>query len=142
MDGIELDPTHPARRLAIASVRAVEAGDRTAWLALFADDAVVADPVGPSPLDPAGLGHHGKAAIGAFYDLVIAQASVQFAVRESYVAGDECLNVGTITSTFADGSTGVVDGVFVYRANGEGQLVSIRAYWEFDKLQITPASVA
>ena len=31
---------------------AVEAGDRDAWLALFADDAVVEDPVGPSASTP------------------------------------------------------------------------------------------
>lgn len=139
MEGIDLDLTHPARAAALASVTAIEAGDRAAWLALFAPDAVVADPVGPSPLDPSGNGHHGIEAIGAFYDTVIAQAQVRFALRESYVAGDECANVGTITSTFGDGSAGVVDGVYVYRVNTNGQIVSIRAYWEFDNLRMVPA---
>lgn len=137
MDGIELDPTHPARRAAIASVAAVEAGDRDAWLALFAPDAHVADPVGPSPLDPTGDGHAGAAAIAAFYDTVIASAQVRFTIRESYAAGSECANVGTITSTFADGSAGVVDGVYVYRVDDEGRITQIRAYWEFDNLRMT-----
>lgn len=138
MEGIELDPSHPARRAAIASVAAVEAGDRDAWLALFAPDAVVADPVGPSPLDPDGEGHRGLAAIAAFYDTVIATAQVRFAIRESYAAGDECANVGTITSTFADGTAGIVDGVYVYRVDDRGRIVSIRAYWEFDNLRVVP----
>ena len=48
-----------ARDLGRASMAAVEAGDRAAWLALFADDAVVEDPVGPSAFDPEGHGHRG-----------------------------------------------------------------------------------
>ena len=35
---------------------AVAAGDRSAWLALFADNAVVEDPIGPSMFDPEGAG--------------------------------------------------------------------------------------
>lgn len=139
MDGITLDPTHPARRAALASVTAIEAGDREGWLALFADDAVVADPVGPSPFDPEGNGHRGRDAIAAFYDTVIAQAQVRFSLRASYVAGDECANEGTITSTFPDGSAGIVDGVYLYRVDADGRLVSVRAFWEFDRLRIVPA---
>lgn len=138
MEGTDLDPSHPARQAAQASVRAVESGDREGWLALFADDAVVADPVGVSPLDPRGEGHRGRAEIAAFHDAVIAAAQVRFSIRESYAAGDECANVGTITSTFADGSAAVVDGVYVYRVNAQGLLVSIRAYWEFDNLKFIP----
>ncbi len=137
MEGIELDPSHPARRAAIASVAAVEAGDRAAWLALFAPDAVVADPVGPSPVDPTGDGHHGLDAIAAFHDTVIAAATIRFDIRESYAAGSECANVGTITSTFDDGSAAVVDGVYVYRVDDDGRITSIRAYWEFDNLRMT-----
>ena len=51
----------------------------TAWLALFADDAVVEDPVGPSAFDPEGTGHRGPEAIAAFYDNVIgANESIRF----------------------------------------------------------------
>lgn len=140
MEGIELDPTHPARRAAIASMTAVEAGDRSAWLALFAPDAVVADPIGESPLDPTGEGHHGAEAIAAFYDTVIAGAQVRFSIRESYAAGSECANVGTITSTFPDGSAGVVDGVYVYRVDAQGRVISLRAYWQFGDLRVIRAA--
>lgn len=136
MEGMEGYGDHPARRAAVASMTAVEAGDRAAWLGLFAPDALVADPVGPSPLDPSGNGHRGTEAIAAFYDNVISQAEVRFAIRESYAAGDECANVGTITSTFPDGTATVVDGVYTYRVDGDGRLAAVRAFWEFDSLRV------
>ncbi|MEE8164644.1 MAG: nuclear transport factor 2 family protein, partial [Myxococcota bacterium] len=47
-------------------MRLAEAGDGEAWLDLFADDAIVQDPYGPSPMDPDGKGHVGKQAIAKF----------------------------------------------------------------------------
>ena len=79
-----------ARELGIRSRAAVAAGDRDGWLALFADDAVVADPIGPSPFDPEGKGHHGRERIAAFYDSVIATSeAIRFEFTESYLCGDE-----------------------------------------------------
>lgn len=135
MEGMEDRADLPPRRVAIASMRAIEAGDRAGWLGLFALDAHVADPIGPSPLDVSGEGHRGVEAIGAFYDAVISQAQVRFAIRESYVAGNECANVGTITSTFPDGSAGIVDGVYTYRLDDEDRISSLRAFWEFDAMR-------
>ena len=126
---------HPARAASKQSMAAVEAGDRQAWLALFASDAVVQDPIGVSPLDPTGLGHRGVDAIAAFYDTVIAPNRVAFEIRESYAAGDEVANVGTITTTFADGGRALVDGVYTYRVDDDGRLVALRAYWEIDALR-------
>ena len=60
-----------AQDLAHASLALTKAGDRDGWLALFAEDGVVEDPVGVSPLDPTGLGRRGKAAIAKFWDDVI-----------------------------------------------------------------------
>src|SRR4051812_34011531 len=79
------DPdTHPARAASQRSMAAVEAGDRAGWLALFAPDAVVEDPIGPSMFDPDGSGHRGAEGIAAFYDTVIGPNQVRFAIRESY----------------------------------------------------------
>ncbi len=130
------DP-HPARDASLASMRAVEAGDREAWLALFADDAVVADPVGPSPFDPDGNGHRGRDAIAAFYDAVIGpNDAIHFTIRASYAAGDEVANVGTIRTTLPGGA-GVVatDGVFTYSVGDDGRVRSLRAHWELDKVR-------
>lgn len=122
---------HPARRAGLLSQRHVANGDREAWLALFADDAVVQDPVGPSPLDPTGKGHRGKQAIAAFWDGVIAKGRVSFDYPKSFAAGDECAFTGTVINAFPGGREFRAQGVFVYRVNEEGKLVSLRAYWEF-----------
>jgi ketosteroid isomerase-like protein len=128
---------HPARDASLASMRAVEAGDRDGWLALFANDAVVEDPIGVSPFDPEGDGHQGLVRIAAFYDNVIGpNESVTFVVRESWAAGHEVANVGTITTTLPDGGGKVLtDGVFTYRVDADGKLVALRAYWELDRLR-------
>jgi ketosteroid isomerase-like protein len=130
---------HPARAASQRSRAAVEAGDREGWLALFADDAVVEDPIGPSMFDPDGTGHHGPEGIAAFYDSVIGPNQVRFAIRESYACGSEVANVGTITTTLGDGSQAVVEGVYTYRVDHEGKVVALRAFWEADGITFVPA---
>jgi steroid delta-isomerase len=127
-----------ARELGIRSRAAVQAGDREAWLDLFDPDAVVQDPIGPSPFDPEGTGHHGRAAIAAFYDEVIGpSAAISFEITESYLCGDEVADVGIIRTTLAGGQhQAVVHGVYTYRSNGAGKLASLRAFWEFEALEL------
>jgi len=127
-----------ARELARRSQAAVAAKDRSAWLGLFASDAVVQDPVGPSPLDPLGAGHHGAAAIAAFYDAVISPAEqITFEIERSYLCGDEVADVGVIRTTLAGGRhVAVVRGVYTYRSNGEGKLAALRAFWEYDAVEL------
>lgn len=127
-------PDHPARAASVASMTAVEAGDRETWLSLFADDAVVQDPIGVSPLDPTGEGHHGRDAIGRFYDDVIGPNEVRFHIRESWESGNEVANVGRITTTMPDGLVVHTDGVFTYRVDDEGKVAALRAYWSIDRL--------
>jgi len=95
---------------------AVRAKDKHAWVALFAEDGWVEDPVGPSGFDPEGRGHHGAAAIGAFWDAAIAQTeSIEFLVDGRIDCGDEAVNIGTIRTTIGGGLIDA-EGVFVYRA--------------------------
>lgn len=125
-----------ARDLARASVAAVEAGDRDGWLALFADDAIVEDPIGPSTFDPEGKGHRGATAIAAFYDNVIGtNESIEFDIRQSFLCGDEIANVGTIRITVAPGLVVEVDGVYTYRRSPDGKIAALRAYWETDAIR-------
>lgn len=133
---------HPARAASHASMAAVTAGNREAWLSLFDANAVVQDPVGVSPLDETGLGHHGIDAIAAFWDSTIGPNSVRFEIERSYAAGSECANVGRVITTLPDGSIATTEGVFVYAVNDAGALVSLRAFWEFDKLQFELAPQA
>jgi hypothetical protein len=86
--------------------------------------------------DPDGNGHHGPDAIAAFYDNVIAMGRIEFAIRESYAGGNECANVGTITTLLPDGSRAIVDGVYTYRVNDEGRVATLRAYWEPARIRL------
>jgi steroid Delta-isomerase len=122
---------HPARAAAARSMDAVKRRAKEDWLALFADDAVVEDPVGRSVFDPDGAGHRGKEGIAAFWDKVIALPErFEFDIRGSFAAGDEVANVGTISAFFAGGTRVDTEGVFVYRVNEAGLIASLRAFWE------------
>jgi len=130
-----------ARDLARRSQAAVHAKDRESWLGLFADNAIVQDPIGPSPLDPAGAGHRGLTAIAAFYDSVIApNEQITFEIERSYLCGDEVADVGAIRTTLPGGShVVVVRGVYTYRSDGAGRLMALRAYWEFEAAELIEA---
>lgn len=126
--------SHPARDAAMKSIVAVQSKDREGWLGLWHPDGLIQDPVGVSPLDPAGEGHRGIEAITAFYDNVIAPGDIRFHIRESFACGDECANVGTITTRSADGSVARCELVMLYRVDAAGKVLSLRAFWEFDDL--------
>lgn len=123
-----------ARAASLRSRAAVAAKDKAAWLALFTDDAVVQDPVGPSAFDETGEGHRGKDAISAFWDNVIAPNSVAMRIEASYSGADEVANVVTITTSFDDGSKAIVPGVVIYRVDDNGLVVSLRAFWEMEQM--------
>ena len=63
---------HPARSASQRSYSAVAKGDLDEWLTVYAEDAVIEDPVGPSMFDPEGKGHHGHDGIAAFWHQAIA----------------------------------------------------------------------
>jgi ketosteroid isomerase-like protein len=124
-----------ARDAAKQSMVLTEAKDRDGWLALFADDAVVEDPVGPSGFDPEAKGHRGKEAITAFYDNVIVMSEkIEFTIRDSYECGSEVANVGQIRITLPGNQVGIVPIVNIYKVNDAGKLLSLRSFWEADKL--------
>ena len=131
---------HPARSAAQASMEAVAAGDRAGWLALFAPDAHVEDPVGESPLDPTGRGHRGIEAIAGFWDSTIAANRISFVIDASYAVGNECANVGSITTELPDGTKAITNGVYTYAVNEHGALVRLRAFWEFASMQFVSPS--
>lgn len=131
-------PAHAAGR---RSREAVQARDKEAWLAVFADDAIVEDPIGPSHFDPEGKGHRGRDAISAFWDKAIAPTDkIEFNFHDTYQCGNEEANVGNIVITMG-GHQITADGVFTYKANDEGQLVALRAYWELERAAATARTV-
>ena len=122
---------HPARDASINSIKCIERGDKEGWLALWDKHGVIEDPVGKSPLDPAGMGHQGIDKIESFYDKIIAPNQLRFQIRHTYACGNECANVGTITNKSANGFVSRTDLVMVYKVNAEGKILSLRAFWEF-----------
>jgi steroid delta-isomerase len=122
-------PVHLAGK---RSREAAMARDKEAWLAVFADDAIVEDPIGPSHFDPEGKGHRGKEAISRFYDMAIAPSELEFHFEKTYQCGNEEANVGTIVIR-AGGYEVVAEGVFTYRVDDEGKIVALRAFWELDR---------
>jgi steroid Delta-isomerase len=129
---------HPARSASRRSMDAVCRGAKDEWLALFAPDAVVEDPIGKSYLDPAGLGHRGIANIAAFWDKTIATAErFEFTIDDSFAAGDEVANIGTISVFLPGGMRADTQGVFTYRVGPAGLITALRAFWEVDRVMAT-----
>ncbi|MDT4912105.1 MAG: steroid Delta-isomerase [Pseudonocardiales bacterium] len=129
---------HPARDAAFRSYDAVIRKDKEAWLANFADDGWIEDPVGPSMFDEEGKGHHGADGRAHFYDLTIATvARFEFEINDSFACASECVNVGVIHTTLSNGYRARCEGVFHYTVNDEGKIRSLRAFWELDRMMKT-----
>ncbi|MBA6413438.1 nuclear transport factor 2 family protein [Parahaliea sp. F7430] len=130
------DNEHPARRAALLSRQYVHEKNREGWLSLYAEDAIIEDPIGVSHIDPVGDGHRGPAAREAFWDNFIAPANINIEILESYAAGKEVANHVLLTVTVDSGEGKKIQqnihGVFTYEVNDEGKLLALRGYWETD----------
>ena len=133
------DGEHPARRAGQRSMAAVAAGRKAEWLSLFALDALLEDPVGPSLLDPEGAGHRGRDGIGKFWDEQVSSVRrYDFRVSDSFANGPCCANILGLTMTLDDaGHRMTVDCVVIYTVDDAGLITSIRAHWEPDRALAT-----
>jgi steroid delta-isomerase len=129
-----VDETNPALIAARRSWDAVMASDKNGWLALMADDICIEDPIGEAPTNPTGDGVRGKEAVAAFFDQNIAPNSLDMRPQESYGAGRESGHLIELTTTFPDGGSGTVRGVFTYRVDDEGLLTNLRGYWALEDM--------
>ena len=126
---------HQAMRANRLSMTHAMAGDKDAWLDLYSDDAVLADPVGVSPLDPSGEGHKGKAAIAAFWDTVIAPAKLKLTAHQRIESGDRTCAVSmTAMNDLGNGIKTSVDMIAVYEVDEAGKICSMKAYWSWDEM--------
>jgi steroid delta-isomerase len=128
-------PQTPARVASIKSMQHSMKGEAQAWLDLFADDAIVQDPYGPSPMNPSGQGHHGKAAIGKFCAAYIQPDRIRFEVRQTLTSGPACVNVGTIFAKSFDGRYAWNEVINVYEVNAAGKITLLRSYWDYEANQ-------
>lgn len=128
---------HPARIAGAASQAAVRARDKAAWVALFAADGIVEDPVGPSFFDPEGKGHRGAEAIAAFWDKAIAITDeIEFLFEDSFACGSEVVFTGRIRSHMG-GQIVDAEGVFTYKVDADGKILALRAFWETERAMAT-----
>jgi ketosteroid isomerase-like protein len=127
---------HPAMVAARGSWSAVQRKAKEEWLDLMADDVVIEDPIGTSPLDPVGKGHCGKEAVRAFWDKNIAPSAIQIEPHRSFAAGKESAHLMTLTTTFPNGAKMIVEGIFTYRVDDAGKLNSLRGFWELAKAKV------
>jgi steroid Delta-isomerase len=127
------DGDHPARNASMRSYSAVAKGDLAEWLTVYAEDAVLEDPVGRSMFDETGEGHRGHDGISAFWHKAIAPiGTFAFEINDSFAnpESNTCANIGRIRTSFADGSSTTTDLIMVYVVDGDGRVTSMRAYWE------------
>ena len=119
-----------AQELSFLSRKYAVNKQKSNWLELFSDDAIVEDPIGVSPLDPIGKGHNVKVAIEAVYESVIEKGYLVFEIVESIPCGDECANFANITNKI-DGAEIKTKMIVIYRVNSDDKIVSLRAFWDY-----------
>jgi len=131
-----MNESHPALLASRSSWRCVQAHDKQGWLDLMADDVCIEDPIGVAPTNPDGQGIRGKAAVAEFYEKNIAQNTLTIECHASYLSSSEreAAHVLTLTNEFSNGVKSSVTGIFTYRLNDAGKLVSLRGYWTMDAM--------
>jgi len=66
---------------------------------------------------------------------------IEFHFRDTFQCGNEEANVGHILITTGDYQV-TAEGVFTYKANDEGKMVALRAYWEMDRAAASARKVS
>ena len=117
-------PTQEQVRATVdAYVDAYARNDKDAFLALWAPDGVLEDPVGT----PA---HRGRAALSAFWDGARELADrIELRPTSVIVTGAEAAMVFDIHAHIGDGGM-VLQAVDVMQIDDDGRLVAVRAYWD------------
>ena len=123
-----------AQELGFLSRDYAVAKDKKNWLSLFADDAIVQDPIGVSPLDPEGEGHKGIEAIEKFYDTVIANGNIEFNILESIPCANECANYAQIINVVGDVKI-ETKMIVIYCINSSNKIQSLRAFWDYQNME-------
>jgi hypothetical protein len=143
----ELDPKtekHPARKVSLLSREYVHNHDKAGWLGMFAENGIIEDPIGVSPLDEKGEGHKTPAEREKFWDQNIANSDIKITIHHSYAAANEVANHVTLDIVFPLGDKKFyqqTNGVFTYKVDDKGKLLSLRGYWELDESMKTMREV-
>lgn len=127
---------HLAIQANMNSIRLASQGDKEGWLALYADDAVVKDPVGISPFDATGEGHVGKEAIAKFWDDVIGPSNITLTVHWRIPSGDRaCAVHQSVVSSMGGDLKTEVEMVAIYELNEEGKIQRMSTFWSWAAME-------
>lgn len=124
----------PAIRAHKQSIANAQAGNKDAWLALFADDAVVHDPVGSSMHDPEGKGFHGKERIAEFWDVMIATGDLTIVSQRRIASGEHNAACDVLATNRVGDLKTYIEMVVTYEVNEQGLLTKLCAYWDTEAL--------
>jgi steroid delta-isomerase len=125
-----MEKTSPAVAAHQKSIAYAMAGKKEEWLALFAEDAVVHDPVGPSGHDPEGNGFHGVAELSRFWDIMIAPQDIIAIPHKRINSGPNTAAVFMSMTNKINGIKVYIEMIAVYVVNDAGKLTSLHAYWD------------
>jgi steroid delta-isomerase len=118
-----------------AYVAAVNGRRAGAVAALFAEDAVHADPISNPP-------NIGRAAIATFFDNGIAASDAwTFTAKEVHTCADH-VAIAFGISVETGGSTMTIEGIEVFVTDDQGLFTSVRAYWDDADLSFGSAGTA
>lgn len=122
-----------AQQAGLDSLSCVSSGRKQDWLDLFADDAVIGarrrvTTRSERPGAPRQASDRGVLGCG--------DAERHRRLRDPRIlpSGDSCANVQTLITRLPD-STARTRCVAVYRMNDAGKVISLRAYWDYRKLE-------
>lgn len=97
--------------------------DREAWLALFADNASITDPVGQPAME-------GKEAIAGFYDRVTGMAeSMDFQIHRIVGCGKKGALLFTLVTVMGSAKM-AIDVIDIFEIDDAGKILTLEAYWD------------
>jgi len=105
------------------SPQAAGAHDRDGWIALFAVDGRIEDPVGSRP-------HVGRAQIGRFYDTFIGPRDITFRRGADLVCGRAVIRDLTLEVRMGPSVTMTIPAVLRYDLGDALEIVRLQAFWE------------
>jgi hypothetical protein len=116
------------------SIAYAMAHEKEKWLSLFDPDAVVHDPVGPSPHDPQGKGFRGITEISRFWDMMIGPLDLIAIPHKRIACGANAAAVIMSAANNVNGMKAFIEMVAVYTVNDAGKLISLNVYWDCNAL--------
>ncbi len=111
----------------------VAAHDKAGWVGLFADGAVVEDPVGGPPARKGADERDGDDELGRFYDVYIAPNEIRFEVLADVVQGLTVVRDVNIATRTPNGAKVELPAYLIYElgeVDGALRVKRMRAFWE------------